>query len=198
MHDTLGHRLTVSAVQLQAVERLVRTDPERAVQMAGAVREEVRAALAELRQTVAALRAPLEADLPLDQALRHLAAEFGAATGLRVHLALPEPLPSIPATHRLALYRGAQEGLTNVQRHAAAGQAWLALAQEGRTLVLRVADDGHGPAPEADTEMAGRGFGLRGLQERAGYLGGTAALSPRPGGGSELTLTLPLTAGGKP
>ncbi len=191
MHDTLGHRLTVAAVQLQAIERLAGSDPERAAQMAGTVREEVRAALAELRQTVAALRAPLEADLPLDQALRRLAAEFQAATGLRVSLALPDPLPAIPPAQRLAFYRGAQEGLTNVQRHAGAAQAWLTLVQEEAALVLRVADDGAGPASTAEDAGEG-GFGLHGLEERAGYLGGAVVLAPRPGGGAELTMALPL------
>ncbi len=191
MHDTLGHRLTVAAVQLQAIERLASSDPGRAAQMAGTVREEVRAALTELRQTVAALRAPLKADLPLDQALRRLTAEFQAATGLSVSLAVPDPLPAIPPTHRLALYRGAQEGLTNVQRHAGAAQVWLTLVQEEAALVLRVADDGEGPAPTAEDTGEG-GFGLRGLEERAGYLGGAVVLAPRPGGGAELTMTLPL------
>ncbi len=187
MHDTLGHRLTVAAVQLQAIERLVRADPQRAEAMAGTVRDEVRAALAELRQTVAALRAPLEADISLDPALRRLVADFEAATGITVTLALPDPLPDISPAHRLALYRGAQEGLTNIQKHADAQRAWITLEAALDKLTLRVVDDGSGPA----AELAG-GFGLHGLQERAGYLGGTVTLTPRQVDGSELTVTLPL------
>lgn len=187
MHDTLGHRLTVAAVQLQAIERLVRADPQRAEAMAGTVRDEVRAALAELRQTVAALRAPLEADISLEPALRGLAADFEAATGISVALSLPDPLPPIPPTHRLALYRSAQEGLTNIQKHAGARRAWITLAAAEGKLTLRVADDGGGPAVETAD-----GFGLRGLQERASYLGGTVNLAPRPEGGSELIMALPL------
>lgn len=192
MHDTLGHRLTVAAVQLQAIERLVQADPQRAAEMAGTVREEVRMALAELRQTVAALRAPLEADFPLDPALRHLAADFQAATGIAVTLTLPDPLPAIPPTHRLALYRGAQEGLTNIQKHAGAHHAWVALDAASDRLVLRVTDDGSGPVAGAAATAEGGSFGLRGLQERAGYLGGTVNLASGQDGGSELTVILPL------
>lgn len=187
MHDTLGHRLTVVAVQLEAIIRLIVTDPERATAMARAAREEVRTALAELRQTVAALRTPLEADLPLEPALRRLAAEFEMATGLPVTLHLPAALPALPATHRLALYRAAQEGLTNVQKHAAATQAWLTLTVTDGQVSLSIADDGRGPA----TDAVG-GFGLRGLRERADYLGGTVTLRPGPQGGTELVMTLPL------
>lgn len=192
MHDTLGHRLTVAAVQLQAIERLAQADPQRAATMAGAVREEVRAALAELRQTVAALRAPLEADFPLAPALRHLAADFETATGIAVALTLPDPLPPLPPTHRLALYRGAQEGLTNIQKHASAQRAWITLDVTGDGLTLRVTDDGTGPVADAAAGSEG-GFGLRGLQERASYLGGRVSLQPGPAGGAELTLTLPLS-----
>ncbi|MCX7707815.1 MAG: sensor histidine kinase [Anaerolineae bacterium] len=192
MHDTLGHRLTVAAVQLQAVERLIQADPIRAVQMAATVREEIRAALTELRQTVAALRAPLEADLPLDQALRRLAADFEAATGVQVTVTLPEPSRDIPLTHRLTLYRGAQEGLTNVQKHTGASHAWLSLEVGEDTLTLRVADNGRGPAAEKPADGGGPHFGLNGLQERAGYLGGTVTLAERAGGGAELIISLPL------
>ncbi|MCS7039171.1 MAG: sensor histidine kinase [Anaerolineae bacterium] len=188
MHDTLGHRLTVVAVQLEAITRLAATDPERAASMAAAAREEIRTALTELRQTVAALRAPLEADLPLEPALRRLAAEFETATGLAVTLNLPPDLPDLPATHRLALYRAAQEGLTNVQKHAAATHVWLTLAVSTDRVSLSVADDGRGPRPNA----TGSGFGLHGLRERAEYLGGSVDLRPRPQGGAELVMTLPL------
>lgn len=192
MHDTLGHRLTVVAVQLQAVERLIGADPGRAGAMVATVREEVRLALAELRQTVAALRAPLEADLPADQALHRLAAEFEAATGIQVTVNLPDPLPDIPPAHRLTLYRGAQEGLTNIQKHAGAGHAWLSLEVEEDTLTLRVADDGRGPLAGEAAATESHHFGLRGLRERASHLGGTVTLADRPGGGAELIVSLPL------
>jgi signal transduction histidine kinase len=124
MHDAIGHQLTVAAVQLEGAQRLIPRDPERAGRMVGTVREQVREALNELRRTVAALRQPPAIERPLPEALQQLALSFQAATGLRVHLALPDDTRELPPAHRLALYRAAQEGLTNIQRHAHAQDAW--------------------------------------------------------------------------
>lgn len=190
MHDTLGHRLTVAAVQLEGAQRLIPQDPERAGRMVGTVREQVKQALAELRHTVATLRTPLESGQPLDAALRRLAASFAQGTGLQVHLDLEHTLPALPAAYRLVLYRTAQEALTNVQRHARAEEAWLRLHLDGGEIVLQADDDGRG-APETGPQA---GFGLRGIAERAGQLGGRLELGPRPGGGARLSLHLPWPA----
>lgn len=189
MHDTVGHRLTAAAVQLQAVERLAESDPPRAAGMAANARGQVRAALADLRATVAALRAAPEEDMALDTALPQLLAEFEASTQLRCRLTLPDPMPDLPASHRHTLYRGVQEGLTNVQKHAAASEVRVSLAPAGATWVLRVADNGCGPRSDGAP-----GFGLLGLRERAELLGGQAALEAIPGGGSALVVTLPAEA----
>ena len=192
MHDTMGHRLTVAAVQLEGAQRLIPSDPERAARMVGTVRDQVREALSELRRTVATLRTPLEADLSLPHALARLAAGFDEATGLTVHLALAEDMPDLPHTHRLALYRAAQEALTNVQRHAQAQDVWLQLSRQDREVLLSVSDNGVGTSPGAGPI----GFGLRGMRERAAQLGGQVALESRPGGGTQLSVRLPLPGEG--
>jgi signal transduction histidine kinase len=208
MHDTLGHRLTVAAVQLEAAQRLCPTDPELVSGLVGTVREQVHEALSELRATVATLRSPVEADLNLLSALRRLMAHFEQATGLMVHSVLPDELPPLPDAHRLALYRAAQEALTNIQKHADARRVWLVLSTGGgaalgnavqggdtvtmeETVTLLVSDDGRG----VDTERNSGGFGLHGLRERADHLGGTLHVEPRPGGGTQLSFCLPLTKG---
>lgn len=188
MHDTLGHRLTVASVQLEGAQRLCPTDPERAATMVGTVRLQVREALNELRGTVATLRTPIEADLHLRSALKRLVDHYEQATGLTIHRVLPEELPELPDTHRLALYRAAQEALTNVQRHAGASQVWLMLNASDRAITLLVGDDGRGLTMRGEES----GFGLRGLQERAVQLGGELYLEPRRGGGTQLSFRLPL------
>ncbi|MBN1660963.1 MAG: sensor histidine kinase [Anaerolineae bacterium] len=192
MHDTLGHRLTVAAVQLEAAARLIPAEPERAARMVDTVREQVREALAELRGTVATLRTPVAADLQLGSALRRLVADFETATGMPVHQALPAELPALPEMHRLALYRAAQEGLTNIQRHAGASQAWLVLDVRDRTIRLLIGDDGRGLPAAVAAGAGGSGFGLRGLCERAAQLGGNCHVGPRPGGGTQMSFQLPL------
>ena len=187
MHDTIGHRLTAAAVQLDGAERLTASQPERAAALIGAGRQQVRDALQDLRRTVGRLREPVEVELPLPQALHRLAASFQEATGLVVHLALPETVVEMTPAQRLALYRTAQEGLTNIQRHAAARQAWLRLECSADRLALHVSDDGRG----LGAGSSGSGFGLRGLRERAAQLTGPVALADRPGGGAILTIQLP-------
>jgi signal transduction histidine kinase len=182
MHDTIGHRLTAAAVQLEGAERLAARQPERAVALIGAGRQQVRDALQDLRLTVGRLREPVEVELSLPQALRRLAASFQEATGLAVHLELPETACEMTSAQRLALYRTAQEGLTNIQRHAAARQAWLRLECSADRIALQVSDDGRGLAAQSWQPCVTGGFGLRGLQERAAQLDGAVTLTDRPGG----------------
>ena len=191
LHDSLGHRLTVAVVQLEGAQRLVEKDPARAASMIGAMREQMKEALGDLRRAVATLRTPLadEAALagPLDSALTRLAREFQESTGLPVHLSLPPQLPPLNDAQRLTLYRTVQESLTNTHKHAAAKNIWLDLQTTDSQIALTASDDGSGlPA-----DLNG-GFGLRGLRERAAQAGGTLELGARPGGGTRVALKLPV------
>jgi signal transduction histidine kinase len=188
MHDTIGHRLTVSAVQLEGAQRLIPRDPDRAASIVETVREQVREALGELRGAVATLREPLETDLPIRTALQRLASSFDQATDLSVHLDLPTELPALSNAQRLALYRAAQEALTNVQRHAQAQQVWVQLAAQENCVALVVSDDGVG-FPAETKEAA---FGLQGMRERAAHLDGQLSLENRESGGAHLKFVLPL------
>lgn len=187
MHDALGHRLTVAAVQLEGAERLIPTHPQQAAHMVSTAREQVRTALKELRETVAALRTPPEADLPLSKALARLATEFERTTGIIVHQSLPQEIPPLAPALHLALYRTVQEALTNVQRHAHARQVWLTMHLDSKGITLQVRDDGQGIPSNAER----LGFGLRGLRERAIQLGGKLWLESKPGD-TRLSLYLPL------
>lgn len=186
VHDTLGHRLTVAAVQLEGAQRLITRDPERAAQMVATVRTQVVEGLTELRRTVAALRAPVSAELNLLVALRHLVRDFEAATGIQVELQLPPTPPDLTPAQRQVFYRVAQEALTNVQRHAGATRVQVALLRAGDDAVrLTIDDDGDGlpstPAP---------GFGLRGMTERAQQIGAALTLANGSLGGACIALTL--------
>jgi signal transduction histidine kinase len=156
--------------------------------MIATVRDQVREALGELRRTVATLRAPVEVDLQLRQGLRRLANHFEEATAITVHLMLPVERPDLPDEHRLAVYRAAQEALTNVQRHAGANDVWLQLNHQDGAVTLLVGDNGAGLPAGAEQG----GFGLRGMRERAEQLGGELYLEPRPGGGTQLSFRIPL------
>ncbi len=183
MHDNVGHRLTVAAVQLEAAQKIIDRDPQRAKEVVGVVREQVLAALDDLRGTVAALRSPVEEDMALDAALQRLGRSFQQATAINVSLSLPPAIPAdIPASHRKAIYRAAQETLTNVHRHARAQHVWMHLTQADEEMMLIVEDDGQGMQERSSASTGG--FGLRSLQERARQLDGDFHLEPRTPRGS--------------
>lgn len=187
LHDSLGHRLTVAVVQLEGAQRLIPTDPERAARMIGTMRDQMKEALRDLRTTLSALHAPLAETVPLEAALIHLTRIFQEAAGLPVHLNLPPDLPPLPANHRLALYRAAQETLTNAHKHAHAHAVWMQLFTHANHITLETRDDGVGLPAEPTTG----GTGLAGLRHRAAELGGHLHCGPAPEGGACLQFTLP-------
>ncbi len=189
LHDTLGHRLTVSIVQLEGAERLIATVPERASQMVNAVRQQLIEGLSEVRRTVGMLRTPVATDLSLPKALHALAMEFEKATQLPIRVTVPDSLPPFSEAYRLALYRTAQEALTNVQRHAQASEASLTIDLSAEALTLRVRDNGIGLPDGADRQ----GFGLRGMRERIMQLGGSVELRSASGDGTTVLIQLPNT-----
>ncbi|HHY58714.1 MAG TPA: sensor histidine kinase [Chloroflexi bacterium] len=186
VHDTLGHRLTVAAVQLEGAQRLISHDPVRAAQMVATVHTQVIEGLNELRRTVAALRAPLSAEVNLPAALLRLARDFETATGMEVELRLADALPTLTSAQRQVFYRVAQEALTNVQRHAAASRVRVTLQQgDDEAVRLTLDDDGCGlPA------MPAPGFGLRGMTERAQQIGAQLQLGNSALGGARVELSL--------
>lgn len=185
IHDGVGHCLTVVHVQLEAARSTLVRDPGQA----GGAIEKAQAmnhlALQEVRRSVSALRAsPLE-DRPLDEALGRLVAENNA-TGLEVEFDLAGEPRALPTQVSLALYRAAQEGLTNCRKHAGARAARVTLDYRSPGRVrLAVADDGVG------ADGANDGFGLLGLRERAQLLGGTVAVRTAPGRGFVLEVEVP-------
>jgi signal transduction histidine kinase len=191
LHDTLGHRLTVSIVQLEGAGRLIAAAPERASQMVNSVRQQLDEGLSEVRRTVGMLRTPVTTDLSLPKALRELAIDFEKATQLPIRVTLPDSLPPLPEAYRLALYRAAQEALTNVQRHAQASEASLTMDLSADALTLRVRDNGIGLPDQADQQ----GFGLRGMRERIMQLGGSVGLRSAKEDGTTVLIQLPNATG---
>jgi len=188
IHDSVAHYLTVVNLQLEAVEKLGTDQPERAVREAKRARRLTVECLQEVRRSVGALRSATLEELSLAGALKKLASVFAENTGMDVQLDLemPEDL-SLPCDTRLALYRAAQEGLTNVQRHAHARSARVVLARENGHVELAVEDDGIGPG----SSRGESGFGLTGLRERVELLGGQLGFGSAPEGGSRLSVRLP-------
>jgi signal transduction histidine kinase len=191
LHDVLAHSVAVVSVQAAVAAEAIRDDPESAERALAAVRAAGSAVLADLRGTLGLLR---DGDDPQDRhpvggvaQLAQLARSTGAA-GVPVELQVEgEPVP-LPAAVDATVYRIAQEALTNVLRHAAAGRVDV-LLRYGRDLRLTVVDDGQGGSAELP---AGRGMGLRGMRERAELLGGSLAAGRDRAGGFRVDAVLPL------
>ena len=119
-----------------------------------------------------------------------LSQSFQQNTGLATHFTAASNLPELPEPHRLAIYRAAQEGLTNIQRHANAQNAWVNLEADSKNISLTIKDDGKGLDQRTEN---GSGVGLIGLGERANQLGGEMRITTPPeAGGAKLTFILPL------
>src|SRR5262249_23727022 len=182
IHDTLGHYLTLLAVQLETATKLhERCDPRLRDELAEA-RRVASECLAEVRRSVAALRPADPTAVSLTAALERLAAELEAvAPETEVVLDLEGPAQELPPELRLALYRCVQESLTNIRKHAQATKVLVRLRVDMAQAELVVLDNGIGAESSADGHEPG--FGLLGMRERIALLCGTAKSTPEPGRG---------------
>ncbi len=190
LHDSAGQTLTLLQLGLGRVARAAAADPA-AVSEIDTLRSLAGELGSDLSRLAREIRPTALDDLGLAAALHQLAEVVTRATGLTVEAAVdpaaPRPAPEVET----ALYRVAQEALTNVVRHAGARHAWVRLDTEGKGLRLRVEDDGSGfdPAAVASRRPVGAHLGLIGMRERVAQIGGTLAIGPRPGGGTRLEVT---------
>jgi two-component system sensor histidine kinase DesK len=144
MHDTLGHSLALIAVKLEAAQRLRSVDADRAEHEIAATKMIARESLAQLRATIADLRAPLLVHQPLGEALAQAAHEAAARAGWQVRCEASGEIGTLSDLAHEALLRVGMEALANAERHAHARTLTLYIAREGREGVVRVADDGVG------------------------------------------------------
>ena len=182
IHDGVGHYLTVVKTQLDAAAALLPAQPDRAREAVMTAAKLAGEALDDVRRSVGALRTEA-ARPPLPEALRVLMEECGLPVTVRVEGAVRLLPPGIEH----ALYRAAQEGLTNVRKHATATTAEVALDfRVADRVSLAVIDNGRG-APGGKSG----GFGLLGIRERIEVLGGRVESGNRSAGGFSLTIEVP-------
>jgi two-component system sensor histidine kinase UhpB len=183
LHDEIGQTLT--AVALRAEHRAQQSDdqhPEFA-ELAATVQQ----SLADVRRVSLELRPPALDELGLVNGLISLCARVEQESGMHVRRHLEGGLLELPSDVELAVYRIAQEALTNAMRHAAASEVDVSLACSEDELVLSVRDNGRGfPRDMSD------GGGLSGMRERAMLVNASLELDSPPGAGVTVVLRLPL------
>jgi signal transduction histidine kinase len=180
LHDGAQQRLVSLALQLGLAREKLTDLPDEARQVIADAHDEATQALTELRELVRGLHPAVLDNRGLDAALSGIVARAPIPVRLRVVVA-PRCAPSIEAI----AYFTVSEALTNVAKHARAGQATVTVERTGDRLRIVVTDDGRGGATTVD------GSGLHGLAQRAAAVDGTLTIHSPPGGPTTLTVELP-------
>jgi signal transduction histidine kinase len=207
LHDVVAHHVSVMGIQAAAARRSLERDPEQAVRSLEVVEESAHTAVTELRGLVRTLREPAaeSASSALGVAQLPELVEEARRTGTPAALIVVGEQRPLPLLVDVALYRVAQEALTNVRKHAGSGaEAEVRLRFTPTAVEVEVADNGmrrspaEGARPEsgaalsggipvdavsAATVREGGGLGLRGMQERMGAVGGSVLAQRREQGG---------------
>jgi signal transduction histidine kinase len=185
IHDSLGHYLTVVNVQIGAAQAILEQDRPRALDHLTKAQTLTQEGLAEVRRSVAALRASPAESRPLPEALAKLVEQWNAA-GMQVALTVAGGIRSLTPQADLTLYRSAQEALTNAGKHARATRVAIALEYRDQIVRLRIEDDGAGSVDSKG------GFGLLGVRERVQLLGGEVTVRTEVGKGFAIEVELPV------
>lgn len=183
-------------IQAAGARRVLEVNPEAAADALVVIEDSSRRAVTEMRGLLGTLRADGEGREP-DPHIRQLGQLVGAANSPllavdhTITTDVDDAVENLPAPVALALYRVAQEALTNVRKHSTAKKASVALridrSGEGRFAEVEITDDGR---PRVGT--SGTGLGPEGIRERVNALGGTVEMGPRTVGGYRVRARIPL------
>lgn len=195
IHDSLGHYLTVVNVQLEKALAFREKAPEEALKSVIDAKRLASEALSDVRNSMSALR-NTDQTFNLQIALEKLVANV-CAIGCNVELQFRGQEDHFPNTQLYALFRAAQEGLTNIQKHANASAVMLQVCLKDDHALLELVDDGEGFDTTSLEELASnpdRSFGLQGVQERMEIVRGSLSIDSEPGQGTTLRVTVPRAA----
>ena len=182
LHDQIGQRLTAVLLSLKQVADRAPSD---LIDEIGVAQDATRASLDEVGDVARRLRPGVLEDLGLHDALAALATDV-ATRGVQIRRIIAPGLPDLEPDVELVIYRVAQEALTNVARHSGADRVDMSLSRDGSAIILRVTDNGRGLLGAQEST------GIRGMRERALLVHGDLRIAARAGGGTEVSLKLPL------
>ncbi len=204
LHDETGQKLTALAMGLAAVEasgfnRMGGDGAAEGRTLVHNLRDVTDQAITELRHIMSDLRPALLDDLGLAPALRSYVQQYALRhPEINVTLSADRPAHRLPPQYETALFRVAQEALTNIARHAHATRATVILEQRSGIARLEISDNGVGFSPEAahpGPNAFGSGLGLVGMRERITLVGGCWSIHSAPGQGTRVVVELPLPSG---
>lgn len=197
IHDGPAQIMANVAMRLDVCQRLIDRDPKRVQAELQQLRDLLRIGLQDARKLIADLRPMALDEVGLVPTLQDLVCEAGAESGYATSFDVEGDERTLDPAVAIALFRICQEALSNVGKHAQASRVHVRLSFTADAVVLAVKDDGVGFATETlPMLLQGTRFGLVGMRERAGLLGGQFAIDASPGGGVTITVTVPLTEAG--
>jgi signal transduction histidine kinase len=197
LHDSLGQQLLV--IQNRAVLGAMGSDNGSKGQF-DEIATSVRESIDEVRQIAYNLR-PYHLDkLGLGVSIEAVADRIAAASDIEctVTIAANASLRAVPRDQAINVFRVVQESLNNIVKHSGATRATIDIMDDGPDLVITIEDNGKGFDAKAARDVTrdvaiGSGFGLAGIAERVGMLGGQHSIESVPGEGTTITITLPVT-----
>jgi signal transduction histidine kinase len=195
LHDDICQRLSGMKLNLEVLEDDFKVRDKKTYRTLRGFKKQFEQTITEVRRLSSNLRPTVLDDFGLTIALNLLGREFEKAHKIPVRVELGDPtLKHLDPQIEIALYRIAQESLTNIAKHANASLVTLRLALSGSAVVLSVNDNGTGFDPKniPHSQRPGHGLGLISMRERAELLGGTWEIQSVPDKGTTIHVTIPV------
>ncbi|HXC11186.1 MAG TPA: histidine kinase [Steroidobacteraceae bacterium] len=186
LHDSTGQCLVALELSLTRLARMTEEGPNPVHTRVEECVTLARKCSTEIRTASYLLHPPLLDEIGLLSALRWLADGLRQRSGIEIELELPDSLERLPPEHELAIFRVAQEALTNVHRHSKSPSVAIRLFERDGAVIMEVEDVGHGILVAGlsgkVTDAAALGVGLAGMRERMRQLGGSLTVHTDPRG----------------
>ena len=189
LHDEVGQHYAGLQMGIHWLEQRHSGDPA-SVEKTQLMRQLMTRAFGTIRNIIHSLHPPMLDDLGFVGALEALVEDVTQSSGMTIEFNSNAPCEDLPKPHQLALFRGLQEALTNVSRHAHASEVKVHLQCDERGVNLQIADNGDGMAAAAQEKRGS--FGLFGMSERIKALGGNFEVRSELGTGTTISLSVPF------
>lgn len=189
IHDGLAQQLTGTLYSFQIFQQLRESSPEEAEKSFKQGMELLTESLAETRRLINGLRPPILDDHCIVDAIDYLVCESSKLGNMTIEFDADFPRVRLTSNLENAIFRVAQESLTNIRKHSQSSRAEVALRRQDDRVLLSIRDHGAGFDPQqVDRDR----FGLRSIRDRAALLGGHAEVRSVPGQGTEVVAEMPF------
>jgi signal transduction histidine kinase len=195
IHDGIAQYAAAAFIETEVLGEVTAQSPPEVRAQVDRVKHTLSLLVAEARAMTGNLRPPDLGPHEFSESLTRLVDSFRSRSGVQTELELEGDFDSVDESIRICVFRTTQEALTNVERHAEATlvRVWARAGRGGADLIVK--DNGKGFAPELAEHDLVRHFGLSGMRERAGYLGGRFAIRSAPGEGTSVVMHIPRYQG---